>query len=61
MLLRRMPEWAAATRLLLLPWAQLRALSDAELRAQGVTAELTWLGLGLGLGFGSSNVPLVQS
>ena len=60
LLLRRMPAWAAATRLLLLPWARLHALADAELRAQGVApiARLVggtpgwrqaW-GLGLGLG-----------
>jgi len=41
LLLRRMPAWAAATRLLLLPWARLHALADAELRAQGVAAELS--------------------
>ena len=64
MLLRRLPEWADASGSLLLPWAQLRALADAELSAQGVSAELTWLrvglGLGLGLGLGSSHVLVVQ-
>ena len=46
-LLRRMPAWAAATRLLLLPWARLHALADAELRAQGVALLLAWLGVHL--------------
>ena len=33
-----MPAWAAAARLLLLPWARLHALADGELRAQGDAA-----------------------